>query len=207
MTVADVIEQASAAVRAGDLDAASRHATEAGRQAPRDPLVSALKVHIARHRRSRSEVRSIIDDALSHWFNSTVPSFSGVGEGQITLPVILADFSDHAAALHYIDHVKQVMTDLPDQPSAQPCFHGLADAMMVPSAEWSPMTSDGALLVHGMSINPRLVAKALGGETPSVNTAVTFHPDQRVIVIGANENWYHFVLDYLPRLLAVLECG
>jgi hypothetical protein len=207
VTVAGLIEQADAAVRAKDFAAADVFATEAERLAPRDPLISALKVHIARQRRSRAEVRSIVDAALTRWFESATVDIRRDAPERITRPVTLADIADHGTAIHYIDHVKQVMTDLADQPSARPGFHGLVDAMMLPGADWSPLTGEGRLLVHGMGINPRLVAQALGGAAPSVDEAVVYHPDQRVIVIGTNDNWFHFVLDYLPRLLAVKECG
>jgi capsular polysaccharide biosynthesis protein len=40
-----------------------------------------------------------------------------------------------------------------------------------------------------------------------VDETVRVHPSQRVIVIGASDNWYDFILYYLPRLLAVLELG
>ena len=207
MTVAGLIKQADAAVRAKDLAAASAFAAEAERISPLDPLVSTLKVHIARQRRSRAEIRSIVDAALSRWFEGVDVGPASERDGRVAGSVTLADIADHATAIHYIDHVKQVMTDLPDQPSARPCFHGLANATVLPRADWSPLTDAGRLLVHGMGINPRLVAEALGGTAPAVDEVVVFHPDQRVIVIGGNENWYHFVLDYLPRLLAVLECG
>lgn len=207
MTLADAIRRADVAIRAGDLEAASVYAANAAQSAPADPLVSALKVHIARLRRSRGEVRSIIDEALSRWFETADPGATPRGEHRLARSATFADIVDHASALHYIDPVEQVMTDLPDRPSARPCFYGLADAVMLPGAEWSPLTRDGALLVHGMGINPRLVARALGGDRPEIDETVVYHPDQRVIVIGTNENWYHFVLDYLPRMLAVLECG
>ncbi len=208
----DLIAKAETAIRVGDLDAAARHAMEAEKRVPADPLVSALRAHIARLRRSRADVRSIISGALSRWYETVASGSSrdissGDLETQVKRSVVLGDIVEHGAALHYIDPVEQVMTDLPDRPSAWPCFHGLADATMTPDGEWSPLTDDGTLLVHGMGINPRLVAAALGGERPEIEQTVLHHPDQRVIVIGTNENWYHFVLDYLPRLLAVLECG
>jgi hypothetical protein len=207
VTQADLVDRVGAAIRAGDLALADARIAEAAAAAPYDPLLSSLKVTAARYRRSRSEVREIVDGALSRWFDGAVTRDAGPGETRVKRNARLADIADHGTALHYIDPVKQVMTDLPDQPSAHPGFVGLEDAIMVPRAEWSPMTADGALLVHGMGLNPRLAARALGGATPTLEETVSFHPDQRVIVIGTNENWYHFVIDYLPRLLAVLECG
>ena len=207
VTVGELIDKAEVAIRAGDLDTATARANEARQHAPGDPLVSTLRAHIGRMRGARSDVRTIIDDALSTWFEAAEQGAAGDTGAGVKRSVIFADIVDHGTALHYIDPVELVMTDLPDKPSAWPCFYGLAAATMLPGAEWSPLTPDGALLVHGMGINPRLVRKALGGETTEIDETVVYHPDQRVIVIGTNENWYHFVLDYLPRLLAVLECG
>jgi len=207
VTVADLIAAAEAAIRAGDLDTAVARAAEAGEHAPGDPLISSLRAHVARLRRSRPDVRSIIDGALSAWFDAVGKTMTPTGEARMKRKATFADIVDHANALHYIDPVEQVMTDLPDRPSARPCFYGLGDAVMLPGAEWSPLTRDGALLVHGMGINPRLLARVLGGDRPEIDETVVHHPDLRAIVIGTNENWYHFVLDYLPRLLAVLECG
>jgi capsular polysaccharide biosynthesis protein len=207
VTVDGLIKQAEAAVRSNELDAARGFAAEAELLAPRDPLVSALKVHIARRRRSRGDVREIVNGALSAWFDSQIPGNSGNASWQINRAVAFSDVNDHAVALHHIDHVEQVMTDLADQPSARPTFLGLSDTILLPRADWSPMTSGGEILVQGMGINPRLVRQALGGDAPKVDATVIHHPDQRVIVIGTNDNWFHFILDYLPRLLAVLECG
>ena len=207
MTVDGLIKQADAAVRSNELDAARGFAAEADLLAPGDPLVSALKVHIARRQRSREGVREIVNGALSAWFESQIPGDSITTSSHIHRAVTFSDVRDHAVALHHIDHVEQVMTDLVDQPSARPTFLGLTNAILLPKADWSPMTSAGELLVQGMGINPRLVRQALGQDAPVVDETVIFHPDQRVIVIGTNDNWFHFILDYLPRLLAVLECG
>jgi hypothetical protein len=40
-----------------------------------------------------------------------------------------------------------------------------------------------------------------------VDETVRVHPSERVIVIGTFDNWYDFILCYLPRFLAVLELG
>jgi hypothetical protein len=46
-----------------------------------------------------------------------------------------------------------------------------------------------------------------GNQGLSSDDDIKIHPDQRIIVLGGSKNWYHFVLDYLPRRLAVMECG
>ena len=75
------------------------------------------------------------------------------------------------------------------------------------------MTRDGRVLAFEMVINIEGVASVLrgGGAVGSfaleVDETVQVHPDQRVIVIGTSDNWYDFILYYLPRLLAVLELG
>lgn len=207
MVVGGLIKRAEEATRAGDLAEARDLAVQALELAPSDPLVSALNVHIARQRRSRAEVLAVVDAALSRWFDAAVLPDTSLHEARVTRPVTLEDVNLQATTIHYIDHVQQVMIDLPDRPSARPAFLGLVDAIMLPIAEWTPLTARGELLVHGMGINPRIVGQALGGAQPRVDEPVIHHPDQRVIVIGTNDNWFHFVLDYLPRLLAVMECG
>ena len=75
------------------------------------------------------------------------------------------------------------------------------------------MTRDGRVLAFEMVINIEGVASVLrgGGAVGSfaleVDETIRVHPDQRVIVIGTSDNWYDFILYYLPRLLAVLELG
>jgi capsular polysaccharide biosynthesis protein len=73
------------------------------------------------------------------------------------------------------------------------------------------MTRDGRVLAFEMVINIEGVASVLRGGVGAValevNETVRVHPSQRVIVIGTSDNWYDFILYYLPRLLAVLELG
>jgi hypothetical protein len=174
--------------------------------------LSVLRVDIARLRRSRTDVRDLTHQALSQWFDAA-PSRAPTGSsGHMKGPAQIDHLSKRADPI--LPLARQVLLDPNsfDQ-SARPSFHGLAGCCFLPRVDWSPVTAAGLVLARGMAADAREMARVLGVDPTTGNEGlglddpVEVHGDQRIIIIGGSDNWYHFVLDYLPRLLAVAEIG
>lgn len=205
-------ELARQALSAGDLGAATRVDEALAALPALSADLGVLRVDIARMRQSRDDVRALTDQALSRWFDAAPARSPANKTGHMKGPAQIDHLSARAPLLHHL--ARQVLIDPKsfDQ-SAQPSFYGLAGCCVLPRADWSPVTSAGLVLARGMAADARDMARVLGGDPTTGNQGlglddpITIHPDQRIIVIGGSDNWYHFVLDYLPRLLAVVECG
>lgn len=133
---------------------------------------------------------------------------------QMRGPVTINWLSERADLIHYLAHQKlSVRRTFFAQKTVQPTLYGLSAGFTLPRADWSPVTQDGQVLAYGLSIDAKSITSILGGDPTGSNFSlrvddpVKVHSDQRVIIIGTSDNWYHFILDYLPRLLAVLEYG
>jgi len=197
---------------AADTDAAHEIDTELSAWKEPDPGLTVLRVDIARLQRSRRAVRELTNASLASWFDAELPPISTTGFGRMRGPALIEWLSNQATLVHHL--ARQILID-PNSfdKSAQPSIHGLRGCCVLPRADWSPVTPGGLVLSRGMTPDAREMAAVLGGDPTtgnqglSVDDDIEIHPDQRIIVIGGSDNWYHFVLDYLPRLLAVMECG
>jgi len=208
----DLEARARKALSEGDRHAAERIDQALAALPSLSSDLSVLRVDIARLRRSRTDVRDLTHQALSQWFDAA-PSRSPMGaSGHMKGPAQI----DHLSARSdpVLSLARQVLLDPNsfDQ-SARPSFHGLAGCCFLPRVDWSPVTAAGLVLARGMAADAREMARVLGGDPTTGNEGlglddpVEVHGDQRIIIIGGSDNWYHFVLDYLPRLLAVAEIG
>lgn len=205
-------KRARDALAAGDGEAARLIDAELAAWPNPHPDLSVLRVDIARLRRSRRDVRTLSDQALSRWFDAEPPRAPTAQAGWMRGPALIDRVSARAELVHHL--ARQVLLDPAsfDQ-SAQPSLYGLRGCCVLPRADWSPVTPGGFVLARGMVADAREIARVLGGDPTTGNQGlglddpIETHQDQRIIVIGGSDNWYHFVLDYLPRLLAVLECG
>ena len=200
------------ALGAGDVEAASLIDIElAGVKAPHPDLL-VLRVDIARLRRSRRDVRDLTERSVDRWFEAQAPRSPTAGSGSIRGPAFIDRVSARAELVHHLAR-QTLLAPASFDRSAQPSLYGLRGCCVLPRADWSPVTPGGLVLARSMAVDARGIAAVLGGDPAAGNQglrlddAVDIHPDQRIIVIGGSDNWYHFVLDYLPRLLAVLECG
>jgi capsular polysaccharide biosynthesis protein len=208
----DLEKRARAALAAGDIEAVTGIDAELLALPSLPPDLSVLRVDIARLRRSRNKVRDLTDQSLRRWFDAEPPHTPPASAGRMEGAAQIDRLSARAELVHHLS--RQVLLDPSsfDQ-SARPSFHGLRGCCVLPRAEWAPVTPGGLVLARGMAPDARDIARVLGGDPTTGNHGlrldddITIHPDQRVIVIGGSDNWYHFVLDYLPRLLAVVECG
>ncbi len=208
----DLETRARQALHDADPEAAARIEPVLAALPAISPDLSVLRIDLARLRRSRAEVRDLTHQALGDWFDATPIRAPRGGVGQMKGPAQI-DYLEARASL-ILPLARQVLQDPSsfDQ-SARPSFHGLARCCFLPRVDWSPVTPAGLVLARGMAADAREMARVLGGDPTtgneglSLDDPVKVHEDQRVIVIGGSDNWYHFVLDYLPRLLAVIERG
>ncbi len=216
MTGPDDLERLASAARealaANDQKAAAR-ADAALAALPSLPAdLAVLRVDIARLRRSRRAVRDLTHAALNRWFEAASAPVSPSSSGRMRGPAQIDHLSARAELVHHL--ARQLLMDPGsfDQ-SAQPSFHGLSGCCVLPCCDWSPVTPSGLVLARGMAADAREMARVLGGDPTTGNAGLSLddgievHPDRRIIVIGGSDNWYHFLLDYLPRLLAIVECG
>lgn len=208
----DLETLARQALRDADPEAAARIEPMLAALPALSPDLSVLRVDLARLRRSRVEVRDLTHQALGNWFDATPVRAPQGSVGHMKGPAQI----DHLEARSnlILPLARQVLQD-PDSfdQSARPSFHGVAGCCFLPRVDWSPVTPAGLVLARGMAADAREMARVLGGEATTGNAGLSLddpvkvHADRRIIVIGGSDNWYHFVLDYLPRLLAVVERG
>ncbi|HYG89660.1 MAG TPA: glycosyltransferase family 61 protein [Azospirillum sp.] len=90
-----------------------------------------------------------------------------------------------------------------------PAIFALDDVLAVPQ-DWSFLTADGRLALDGTAINPFLLRKGrfpaivpVDAETCSVIVETAGTIDEPVLFIGGDciGNYYHWLVDFLPRLL------
>jgi hypothetical protein len=173
--------------------------------------LSVLRVDVARLRRSREAVRDLTHHALMQWFDGAATS-APTTSGHMRGPAQIDRLAERADLVHHLARQVLMAPGSFDQ-SAQPSFYGLRGGCVLPRADWAPVTPAGLVLARGMAADAREMARVLGGEPTTGNAGLSLddpietHGDRRIIVIGGSDNWYHFILDYLPRLLAVAECG
>jgi capsular polysaccharide biosynthesis protein len=91
--------------------------------------------------------------------------------------------------------------------SARPSWIGLSGYYTNAKFEWAPLSTAGEALVGGMTANSHEYAINIKHKNLTTKKRWKIHEDNKVIVIGGNENYYHFVLDILPRLLSVYYSG
>jgi capsular polysaccharide biosynthesis protein len=196
----------------GDTETAGEIDIELAALKDPDPDLTILRVDIARLQRSRRKVRALTDETLAAWFDAEPPPIPTAGSGRMRGPALIDWLSNRATLVHHL--ARQILID-PNSfdKSAQPSIHGLRGCCVLPRADWSPVTPGGLVLSRGMAPDAREMAAVLGGDPTTGNQGLSLdddieiHTDQRIIVVGGSDNWYHFLLDYLPRLLAVMECG
>lgn len=152
--------------------------------------------------------------AATRWYaGATVPRLSAAN-ARIRGRVSLQRLSERADLVHHIAHQSLVVRGaFSFEKMVRPSIYGLTGGFVLPQADWSPVTNEGRVLAYGLAVDARAMTRALGGNpergdfTLRVDNPVRLHLDRRVISIGTSDNWYHFILDYLPRLIAVIELG
>ena len=146
------------------------------------------------------------------WFQSVKAAEEKPCSGRIQGRVRATHIQRQADPIRHLSAIDVVLPGSFDH-AAKPTLYGLHSSYFLPRANWSPITENGDLLVRGMAVDPKGVIWRMheGADRsrllPRVDDAVEAHKDDRYFVIGDFHNWYHFVLDYLPRLLALVECG
>lgn len=195
-----LLSDARAALRRGDLEAAAGRLAEARAAAPGHPLLSTTRVQIARAAGRPADARAAVAEALAAWDGV----IDDAPPARPPASVTVARLADHARRLHLLTHRVLVAPVDGGPVAAQPGFYGVADGFCLPHAGWAPLTRTGHLLLHDVVYSPALLARTVAG---AGRWDVERHGSAPLVVPGGSPNWYHFLLDHLPKVLAALDAG
>lgn len=91
--------------------------------------------------------------------------------------------------------------------SAKPSWIGLSGYYTCADFDWAPLSASGGALVGGMTPNALEHVLKIKKKIKIPKKQLITHENKPIVVIGGHENYYHFIVDVLPRLLSVYYSG
>ena len=153
-------------------------------------------------------------EAANQWFSATHFSTKDNEMARVKGRVSINRLDENAVPIHLLASEPFIAQNFPDfQKTIHPKLYGIEGGFVFPKADWSVLTAKGRLLAQDSAIDIDKIAARLGHEPNlgrhgvRVDEEIQMHGDRRVVVIGGSENWYDCVVYFLPKLLAIYECG
>ena len=145
--------------------------------------------------RATAELRNRIAD----WQRDSEQPSSRVNWTVSPSGATLGAMADALQPLAYLDWAYE----RPDYGTFFPAIFGLDDSLVLPIAEWTPLTPGADLLARDIAINADIAWHRFqeGGPLRSAPAANRDCCADRIALVGDTDNYFHFVVDYLPKLI------
>jgi len=91
--------------------------------------------------------------------------------------------------------------------SARPSWIGFSGYYTCAEFEWAPLSTTGEALVGGMTANAQEHALKIKEKKIQSKQNLLIHDNIPIIIVGGNDNYYHFIIDILPRLISIHYSG